>query len=542
MLATKQKVAVCGTYYKLAVSLLCLTAMFGALPLYTNVYLTYTPGYQCLLNATNLRNESWSTEKNSANTSGEMKTVEADQKQCYFNIDSSNISSDAKGGNMTACEKWRFLKSSEVESISTEFSLVCGNAWLSPLITSAQMLGFMVGSLAGGTLSDRFGRRPVYLTSIFLEATSLLVMSLSPTLATVYVSMFVMGVGMIVRGVTGMVIINEIVPNRHRRAVGILAVVSESLSGTLVPLIALLMPDWRWMSLATSVSLFAVSIPVFIFVYETLKWLHQTNNPGEMEKVLTKIGRINGEKPCVENHQDTIEETNQLTTEDTSKQTKSYNYLDLVKVDFIRRRIIILSYAWFSADMAFYGLTFNANHLGGNRHINSFLTAVVEFPSHIICYLVVRRYGCRCSFIFSAFVTLICMAAVPLMQQVDVWASVACAMLGKLFTTVGYTVLYIFTGDLFPTMMRTQAYGACSFIARFGSILVPYILFLGSTVHQSLPYVIMATASLFAVIAMFFLPETKGLALPETLEDARSQDRYYDVINTYYDALTHKIL
>nr|XP_026692059.1 solute carrier family 22 member 2-like isoform X2 [Ciona intestinalis] len=464
MVAAKQEVAACGAYYKLAVSLLCLTAMFGALPLYTNVYLTYTPGYQCLLNATNLRNKSWNTEINSANTSGEMKTVEADQKQCYFHNNSSNISSDTLGGNMIACESWRFLKSPEVESISTEFSLVCGNAWLSPLITSAQMLGFMVGSLAGGTLSDRLGRRPVFLTSILLEATSLLVVSLSSTLATVYVSMFVMGVGMIVRGVTGMVIINEIVPNRHRRAVGILAMVSESLSGTLVPLVALLLSDWRWISLASSVSLFVVSFPVFIFVYETLKWLHQTNNPGEIEKVLTKIGRINGEKPCVEN-QDTPEETNQLTTKDTSNQTKSYNYLDLVKVDFIRRRIIILSYAWFAADMAFYGLTFNANHLGGNRYINSFLTAVVEFPSHIICYLVVRKYGCRCSFIFSAIVTVICMVAVPLMQQ-------------------------------------------------------------GSTVHQSLPYVIMATVSLFAVVAMFFLPETKGLHLPETLEEARSQDRH----------------
>uniref|UniRef100_F6Q8P0 Major facilitator superfamily (MFS) profile domain-containing protein n=1 Tax=Ciona intestinalis TaxID=7719 RepID=F6Q8P0_CIOIN len=402
-----------------------------------------------------------------------------------------------------------------------QFSLVCGNAWLSPLITSAQMLGFMVGSLAGGTLSDRLGRRPVFLTSILLEATSLLVVSLSSTLATVYVSMFVMGVGMIVRGVTGMVIINEIVPNRHRRAVGILAMVSESLSGTLVPLVALLLSDWRWISLASSVSLFVVSFPVFIFVYETLKWLHQTNNPGEIEKVLTKIGR---------NFKNQLQETNQLTTKDTSNQTKSYNYLDLVKVDFIRRRIIILSYAWFVATiglytyMAFYGLTFNANHLGGNRYINSFLTAVVEFPSHIICYLVVRKYGCRCSFIFSAIVTVICMVAVPLMQQdgpLDVWASVACAMLGKLFTTVGYTVLFIFTGDLFPTMMRTQAYGACSFMARFGSILVPYILFLGSTVHQSLPYVIMATVSLFAVVAMFFLPETKGLHLPETLEEAQ---------------------
>ncbi|XP_078492839.1 organic cation transporter protein-like [Ciona intestinalis] len=173
--------------------------------------------------------------------------------------------------------------------------------------------------------------------------------------------------------------------------------------------------------------------------------------------------------------------------------------------------------------MAFYGLTFNTNSLGDNRYMNSFLTAAVEFPSHVICYIAIKKFGCKRCFIFFATLTVICMGAVPLMQQVDVWASVVCAMLGKLLATVCYTVLFIFTGDLFPTMMRNQAYGACSFIARFGSILVPYILFLGTVVHQSLPYIIMTAILFFSVVDMCFLPETKGLPLPETMEDARMQ-------------------
>ncbi|XP_026692778.2 solute carrier family 22 member 2-like [Ciona intestinalis] len=286
----QQRSSTCGTYYKLAVCLLCLTAVIGVSPLYENVFLTYVPGYHCLQN----------TDENATDTSLDLDVIEPIPRQCYLHNDSSYNTSDFEDNNATRCERWRFLKPSSVESISTEFSLVCGDAWLSPMLISIQMFGFMVGSIAGGTLSDRFGRRPVYLSAIFLEASSLLAMSLSPILGTMYVFMFLTGAGMIVRGMTGIVLINEIVPNSHRRAIGILAVVSESLSGTLVAPMAMLLPNWRWMIMSTGVSLFVVFVPVFIFIYETLKWLHQTGNHGEVEKVQAKIRRINGEKPCEE--------------------------------------------------------------------------------------------------------------------------------------------------------------------------------------------------------------------------------------------------
>uniref|UniRef100_H2Z8Q3 Major facilitator superfamily (MFS) profile domain-containing protein n=1 Tax=Ciona savignyi TaxID=51511 RepID=H2Z8Q3_CIOSA len=176
--------------------------------------------------------------------------------------------------------------------------------------------------------------------------------------------------------------------------------------------------------------------------------------------------------------------------------------------------------------MAFYGLTFNTNNLGGNRYINSFLSGAVEFPAQFLCFLAVGRIGCRRSFMSSTVLTTVCLVLTPFIQQVNVWAGVITAMLGKLAITVGYTILFIFTGDLFPTMMRTQAYGACSFIARFGSILVPYILFLGTTVNGVLPYTIMGAISLLSAVAMFFLPETMGLPIPDTLENARSQDSF----------------
>nr|XP_026692777.1 solute carrier family 22 member 8-like isoform X3 [Ciona intestinalis] len=324
----EQRSSTCGTYYKLAISLLCLTAVIGVSPLYENVFLTYVPGYHCLQN----------TDENATDTSLDLDAIEPIPRQCYLHNDSSYNSSDLEDNNATRCESWRFLKPSAVESISTEIRKTT-------------------------SLSVRhIPRSKQPSCDVLIPNTCYNV--------CVHVS----------HGRWYDCTRND---RNSNRAVGILAIVSESLSGTLVAPMAMLLPNWRWMIMSTGVSLFVVSVPVFIFIYETLKWLHQTGNHGEVEKVQAKIRRINGEKLCEENHQDSLEERNQLTTEDTDKKRKSYNYLDLFKVGFIRRRTFILSYAWFSVDMAFYGLTFNTNNLGNNRYMNSFLTAAVEFPSHI---------------------------------------------------------------------------------------------------------------------------------------------------------------
>jgi len=52
-------------------------------------------------------------------------------------------------------------------------------------------------------------------------------------------------------------------------------------------------------------------------------------------------------------------------------------------------------------------------------------------------------------------------------------------MTGKFFISISFLIIYIFTGDFFPTLVRNQAYGAASFSGRIGGIVTPYFLYLG---------------------------------------------------------------
>ena len=64
------------------------------------------------------------------------------------------------------------------------------------------------------------------------------------------------------------------------------------------------------------------------------------------------------------------------------------------------------------------------------------------------------------------------------------WLSSTFALIGKFFAAAGYALVYQYTGELFPTSVRSTAIGAASMFARFGSVLSPYVASLVSNSPQ----------------------------------------------------------
>ncbi|CAM4673285.1 unnamed protein product [Leuciscus chuanchicus] len=90
-------------------------------------------------------------------------------------------------------------------------------------------------------------------------------------------------------------------------------------------------------------------------------------------------------------------------------------------------------------------------------------------------------------------------------------------MAGKFGFTMSFTVVYIYTAELYPTVLRNLGLGMCSSAARIGSITAPYVIFLG-TFSKYLPYLLMGSLTIASSVTNLFLPETFQKVLPETLE------------------------
>lgn len=52
-------------------------------------------------------------------------------------------------------------------------------------------------------------------------------------------------------------------------------------------------------------------------------------------------------------------------------------------------------------------------------------------------------------------------------------------MTGKFGFTMAFGIVYIFTAEVYPTVLRNVGMGMCSSAARIGSITAPYVIYLG---------------------------------------------------------------
>ena len=92
------------------------------------------------------------------------------------------------------------------------------------------------------------------------------------------------------------------------------------------------------------------------------------------------------------------------------------------------------------------------------------------------------------------------------------------ALLGKLCLASSFAVVYIHSGEIFPTTVRNSGMGLVSVAARVGGIMAPFIVSLGEFIPH-LQFTVLGLMSLLGGLLNLRLPETAGRQLPDTITD-----------------------
>ena len=105
----------------------------------------------------------------------------------------------------------------------------------------------------------------------------------------------------------------------------------------------------------------------------------------------------------------------------------------------------------------------------------------------------------------------------------------AVVSMGKFGIICVFAIIHLHAAELFPTVLRTTGMGSASVFARFGSMLAPVVGRELGKVHPIATIVIFAFLSMIAGFLTLWLPETRGLKMIDTIEEAEALKR--DLLN-----------
>ncbi|XP_061351014.1 organic cation/carnitine transporter 4-like [Gastrolobium bilobum] len=408
-----------------------------------------------------------------------------------------------------------------------EWGLVCGDKFKVGLVQAVFFGGCMIGAGIFGHLSDSFLGRKGSLTVVCILNTIFgILTSLSPNYWSYFILRLLTGCSTGGVGLCAFVLATEPVGPAMRGAAGMSTFYFFSTGIALLSGIAYIFPTWRSLYIASSIPSLLFILTILPFISESPRWYLVRGRIKEAMKIMSTIATSNG------NHLPqgvllTLDEepsTSSLSPSSSSSETSCHDkdskpvtgtLVDVIRSPITRTRLVLAVVINFLCSVVYYGLSLNVVNLETNLHLNVILNAVAEMPAYMITAMLLDRLGRKPLTIGTLwFSALFCFIG-SLIRNVGVWKGVrmVCGILGIFGMAGTYNLLFIYTAELFPTVVRNAALGCATQAAQMGAILAPVIVVLGGW----WPFIVFALCGFVGGLFAFYLPETLNQPLYDTL-------------------------
>ncbi|XP_043727159.1 solute carrier family 22 member 6 [Cervus elaphus] len=416
---------------------------------------------------------------------------------------------------------WIYDNSTFPSTIVTEWDLVCSHRALRQLAQSLYMLGVLLGAMVFGCLADRLGRRKVLIFNYLQTAVSGTCAAFAPNFP-VYCAFRLLS-GMSIAGVVlNCITLNvEWMPIHTRAYVGTLTGYVYSLGQFLLAGVAYAVPHWRYLQLLVSVPFYAFFIYSWFFI-ESARWYASSGRLDLTLRNLKRVAWINGKQEeganlSMEALQASLQK--ELTTGKSQAST-----LELLRCPALRHIFLCLSMLWFATSFAYYGLVMDLQGFGVSIYLIQVIFGAVDLPAKLVSFLVINNVGRRPAQMASLLLAGICILINGVIPQDKSIVRTSLAVLGKGCLASSFNCVFLYTGEVYPTMIRQTGLGMGSTVARVGSIVSPLVS-MTAELYPSLPLFIYGAVPVAASAAVALLPETLGQPLPDTVQDVENRRR-----------------
>jgi MFS transporter, putative metabolite transport protein len=429
-----------------------------------------------------------------------------------------------------------FMTGVALPLLSREFDIGPGE---NGLITAATLFGILVGAVGLGGLSDRFGRKVMFLIEMVIFCAFLVALVFAPNFYLVVICLLGIGLALGCDYPTAHIIISENIPSTARGKLVLGAFAFQAigaLAGTAVGYFVLStlpdLPAWRWMFASAIIPAVLVTLGR-VYIVESANWLHMRGEIKEAEQAATKLLVRKPQYPSE------IKLAPRASKAARNSQPEQ-SFASLFNAAN-RRATILASVPWFLQDLGTYGIgiftpTILAAAVGANEdHARSIADLIQKDIT-----------AARGAALITALLILGILFAVLLADIVGrIWLQVVgfigCAvglflaslstyfaggesillifsgfMLFNFMTNLGPNAqTYLLAGEVFPTAVRGLGAGFAAAFAKIGAVLTAFFfpILLTTIGTQALLYGLIVTSILGAIVTWAFRIETTGVSL-----------------------------
>jgi putative MFS transporter len=337
---------------------------------------------------------------------------------------------------------------------------------------TALFLGMLVGAFLFGRLADRFGRRPVLIATVLIDAAFGFASAFAPSFGWLVALRFLTGLGVGGTLPVDYAMMAEFLP-ADRRGRWLVALEGFWAVGTVVLALASLAAHgaeaaWRIVFMITAAPAL-VGLGLRFLIPESPLFLLRRGRTADAEAVLAKVARTNGRADV---------------SSDLSRAARSLGTPgsagSMFRPDLRRRSALILA-VWLLVSASYYGVFVwlpvrLAGQGFGFLRGESFLVlvALAQLPGYALAAYGVERWGRRPTLIAFLLLSALGCFAFGIGSSVGFLAAATLLMSFALLGTWG--ALYAFTPELYPTELRATGMGSAGAAARLGGLLAPSVL------------------------------------------------------------------